>query len=235
MMWGDEAIRAKAALCTPSSIGVTVVTHTFGQTSPYRPQLRSLLSPVHTLHTNTHSEPDSVFNPLNLDPSILADLQSVIARRLTPKPVKIRADVEVKCFAYQGIESIRKALKAGEALSTEEIPIKIRLVAPPLYVISTTSTDKTAALGLMERCVDVIGETVKEEGGDMVVKMNVSCAFTVFFAEGTMEERIRGGWDPQGAHVRRAGCRTCHPYRAPSLNAVVAPLRQSLGGRRDPG
>jgi hypothetical protein len=25
----------------------------------------------------------------------------------------------------------------------------------------------------------------------MVVKMNVSCAFTVFFAEGTMEERIR--------------------------------------------
>ena len=91
--------------------------------------------------------------------------------------MKIRADVEVKCFAYQGIESIRKALKAGEALSTEEIPIKIRLVAPPLYVISTTSTDKQAALGLMERCVEVIGETVKEEGGDMVVKMNVSDLF----------------------------------------------------------
>lgn len=118
------------------------------------------------------SESDNIFTPLNLDPSILSDLQSVIARRLTPKPVKIRADVEVKCFAYQGIESIRKALKAGEALSTEEIPIKIRLVAPPLYVISTTSTDKQAALGLMERCVEVIGETVKEEGGDMVVKMN---------------------------------------------------------------
>jgi hypothetical protein len=88
--------------------------------------------------------------------------------------VKIRADVEVKCFSYQGIEAIRKALLAGEALSSEEVPIKIRLVAPPLYVISTTSTDKALALERMESCVETIGERIKEEGGDMVVKMNVS-------------------------------------------------------------
>lgn len=51
------------------------------------------------------------------------------------------------------------------------------MVAPPLYVISTTSTDKTAALDVMEKAVEAIGDKIKEEGGDMVVKMAVSLGF----------------------------------------------------------
>lgn len=117
------------------------------------------------------SEPDHVFAPLNLEESLLGDLRATIARRLTPKPVKVRADIEVKCFSYAGIEAIRKALQAGEAVSTEEVPIKVRLVAPPLYVMTTTSTDKVAAIDLMEKAVDAIGAKIAEEKGDMVVKM----------------------------------------------------------------
>jgi translation initiation factor 2 subunit 1 len=30
-----------------------------------------------------------------------------IKRRMTPQPVKIRADVELTCFAYDGVERIR--------------------------------------------------------------------------------------------------------------------------------
>ena len=100
---------------------------------------------------------------------------------MTPKPVKVRADIEVKCFSYAGIEAIRKALQAGEAVSTEEVPIKVRLVAPPLYVMTTTSTDKVAAIDLMEKAVDAIGAKISEEKGDMVVKMKVILfPFTVF-------------------------------------------------------
>ena len=79
----------------------------------------------------------------------------------------------MKCFAYSGIEAIRKALQAGEALSTEEVSIKVRLVAPPLYVMSTTSTDKVAAIEMMERAVDAIGEKIGEEKGELVIKMKV--------------------------------------------------------------
>jgi translation initiation factor 2 subunit 1 len=61
------------------------------------------------------------------------------------------------------------------------VPIKIRLVAPPLYVISTTSTDKTAALESMEKAVEAIGDKIKEEGGDMVIKMSVSFTFMPSF------------------------------------------------------
>ncbi len=119
------------------------------------------------------SESEAVFSPLSLDPDTLAELRATIARRLTPKPVKVRADIEVKCFAYAGIEAIRKALQAGEAMSTEEVPIKVRLVAPPLYVMSTTSTDKVAAIEMMDKAVEAIGEKIGEERGELVIKMKV--------------------------------------------------------------
>ncbi|KAL1411356.1 hypothetical protein Q8F55_002309 [Vanrija albida] len=117
------------------------------------------------------SEPEAVFGDLGIDEETLVELKHTIARRLTPKPVKVRADIEVKCFAYSGIEAIRKALKAGEACSTEEVPIKVRLVAPPLYVMTTTSTDKTAAIETMEKAVEAIGAVITEEKGDLNVKM----------------------------------------------------------------
>lgn len=56
-----------------------------------------------------------------------------IKRKLTSQAVKIRADVEVACYGYEGIDAVKAALKAGLALSTDELPIKINLIAPPLY------------------------------------------------------------------------------------------------------
>lgn len=58
-----------------------------------------------------------------------------IKRKLTSQAVKIRADIEVACYGYEGIDAVKTALKAGLACSTEELPIKINLIAPPLYGI----------------------------------------------------------------------------------------------------
>jgi translation initiation factor 2 subunit 1 len=54
----------------------------------------------------------------------------------------LRADIELTCYTPTGIEAIKKALRAGEEASTEAVPIKAKLVAPPLYVLSTNATDK---------------------------------------------------------------------------------------------
>ena len=75
-------------------------------------------------------------------------------------------------FAFSGILSIQAALAAGEALSTAEIPIKIRLVAPPLYVMVSNTTDKQGAIDLLEKACTVIGEVIsKEVGGSLNVRM----------------------------------------------------------------
>ena len=73
-------------------------------------------------------------------------LMSTIARRLTPQPIKLRADIELTCYTPAGIDAIKKALRAGEKQSTDAVPIKAKLVAPPLYVLSTNATDKVCGL-----------------------------------------------------------------------------------------
>lgn len=60
-------------------------------------------------------------------------LLSNIKRKLTSQAVKIRADIECACYGYEGIDAVKAALKEGLSLSTEELPIKINLIAPPLY------------------------------------------------------------------------------------------------------
>merc|ERR1712230_176172 len=113
----------------------------------------------------------SVFEPLNIPEPILGELRANIARRLTPQPVKIRADIHVTCFSYAGIDAIRRALKAGEAVGTEAIPIKIKLVAPPLYVLLSNATDKNGAIETLERAITVIEKTIKKEKGEVKVEM----------------------------------------------------------------
>jgi len=80
--------------------------------------------------------------PNPIPPTTISLLIATIARRLTPQPIKLRADIELTCYTPAGIDAIKKALKAGEKQSTEAVPIKAKLVAPPLYVLSTNATDK---------------------------------------------------------------------------------------------
>ena len=94
-----------------------------------------------------HREPDAVFSSLEatIPPAVYSLLTKTIARRLTPQPIKLRADIELTCYTPSGIDAIKKALRAGEKQSSEAVPIKAKLVAPPLYVLSTNATDKASS------------------------------------------------------------------------------------------
>jgi len=119
------------------------------------------------------TESDTVFAtlPTPVPASTLTLLMSTIARRLTPQPIKLRADIELTCYTPAGIDAIKKALRAGEKESNEAVPIKAKLVAPPLYVLSTNATDKYAAVERLERAIDSIQSTIEDQGGALVVKM----------------------------------------------------------------
>lgn len=67
-----------------------------------------------------------MFEGLSITPELKEAFISNIQRRLTPQPVKVRADIEVTCFQYEGIDAIKAALVKGQETSTEETPIKVR-------------------------------------------------------------------------------------------------------------
>ncbi|KAG1855653.1 eukaryotic translation initiation factor 2 subunit alpha [Suillus subalutaceus] len=119
------------------------------------------------------TEQETVFSsiPNPVSSAAISILMGTIARRLTPQPIKLRADIELTCYTPAGIDAIKKALRAGEAQSNETVPIKAKLVAPPLYVLSTNATDKYAAVDRLERAIESILGTIEGQGGNLVVKM----------------------------------------------------------------
>ncbi|KAK3930139.1 Eukaryotic translation initiation factor 2 subunit 1, partial [Frankliniella fusca] len=121
------------------------------------------------------------FKQAVLDPSILAEcgldektqevLLSNIKRKLTSQAVKIRSDFEVACYGYEGIDAVKQALRAGLACSTEELPIKINLIAPPLYVMTTSTPEKADGLKALNTAIDKIKESIQSLGGMFTMQM----------------------------------------------------------------
>ncbi|XP_066249295.1 eukaryotic translation initiation factor 2 subunit 1 [Euwallacea similis] len=115
------------------------------------------------------------------DPSILAEcelddktkevLLSNIKRKLTSQAVKIRADIECACYGYEGIDAVKTALKTGLALSTEELPIRINLIAPPLYVMTTSTPEKQDGLRILNEAIEVIKKSIGDLGGVFTIQM----------------------------------------------------------------
>ncbi|KAF2479551.1 eukaryotic translation initiation factor 2 subunit alpha [Neohortaea acidophila] len=104
-------------------------------------------------------------------PSIKEELQSYISKRLTPQPTKVRADVEVTCFGYEGIDAIKAALRTAEAQSNEEAQVNVRLVSPPLYVFTSQTLDKSIGIKVLEDAIKAADASIRAAGGVCVVKM----------------------------------------------------------------
>jgi len=117
------------------------------------------------------TNPDQVLGQYDLRDDVRAQLTESIARKMTPQSIKLRADIEVTCFSYEGIDAIKDALAAGQEMTSEECPIKIKLVAPPLYVIMATSLDKEGGIAKLNDCCAKITEVIKSKGGDVNIKM----------------------------------------------------------------
>ncbi|XP_061843058.1 eukaryotic translation initiation factor 2 subunit 1b [Nerophis lumbriciformis] len=122
-----------------------------------------------------------VFKQAVSDPAILGDLDLTeeeravlidnINRRLTPQAVKIRADIEVACYGYEGIDAVKEALRAGLGCSTEAMPIKINLIAPPRYVMTTTTLERTEGLSVLNQAMAAIKEKIEEKRGVFNIQM----------------------------------------------------------------
>ena len=112
-----------------------------------------------------------LFQGLSIEEDLQKCIMENIRKRMTPQKSKIRADIEVHCFEYEGIEAVKKALHKGEEVGTEELPVKIQLVAPPLYVVHATSTDKEQAVLIVKAAIEAIDKEITAFKGECKVKV----------------------------------------------------------------
>lgn len=108
---------------------------------------------------------------IDFEDEIYQELVNQASKKLTPNPVKVRADVDINCFAYEGIDAIKDALRAGEAVSTENVPVKVKLVAVPLFVLTSLSLDREKAVAALNESIEKMREAIVARGGSLTVKM----------------------------------------------------------------
>lgn len=113
----------------------------------------------------------SVLDECELDDHTKEVLLENIKRKLTLQAVKIRSDIEVACYEYEGIDAVKDALRQGLSISTPDIPIRINLIAPPVYVMTTQTPERTAGLEALQGAIEKIETTIKNYGGIFTVQM----------------------------------------------------------------
>lgn len=113
-----------------------------------------------------------VWNEVEFPNEVVKDeFVSYISKKLTPHPTKVRADVEVTCFRYDGIDAVKDALRKAEAHNTPDTQVKVKLVSPPHYVLTSQCLNKTEGIKLLEQAIQEIEVTIKGAGGNCVTKM----------------------------------------------------------------
>ncbi|KAI8540140.1 hypothetical protein RHMOL_Rhmol09G0238900 [Rhododendron molle] len=93
-----------------------------------------------------------------------------IRRRMTPQPLKIRADIEMKCFQFDGVLHIKEAMRKAEAAGNKDCPVKIKLVAPPSYVLNTQTLDKEQGIAILNKAIAACSEEIERHKGKLTVK-----------------------------------------------------------------
>lgn len=157
-----------------------------------------LCDPTHGLLYCSNPE---VWNDITFpSDAVQSELKLYISKRLTPQPIKVRADIEVTCFAYEGIDAIKRSLRTAESRNTENNEVKVRLVSPPLYVLTNICLDKNLGISRLEQAIIDVKASIEEAGGSLQVKMQPKAVTETDDAElqALMEKRERENAEVSG-------------------------------------
>jgi len=113
----------------------------------------------------------SVLDECDIDDGTKQKFLEDIRKRLTPQAVKIRSDIEVSCFTYEGIDAVKAALVEGLKCSSDDLPIKINLIAPPQYVVTTSTLERPEGLAAVNAALERIRETIEGAGGNFKITL----------------------------------------------------------------
>jgi len=89
---------------------------------------------------------------------------------MTPLPLKISSAFELTCCHYEGIEAIKLALTEGEKLSTNDVVVKCRIIAAPLYECYTNTIKAEEGFKVISEAVKRIEAEIMKKQGDFVLK-----------------------------------------------------------------
>lgn len=128
---------------------------------------------------SVYSDPEAVFSQIKISDAQKKELLDSISKKMAPQPVKVRADFELTCFTYEGIDALKAALlTAKQAVNEENFKVEVRftyspyqvslqfkMIAPPHYKCETMTLDKQKGFAKLEEALALVEKTIKEKNG----------------------------------------------------------------------
>ncbi|KAE8683809.1 putative methyltransferase PMT23-like isoform X1 [Hibiscus syriacus] len=71
---------------------------------------------------------------------------------------------------FDGVLHIKEAMRKAEVAGNDDCPVKIKLVTPPLYVLTTQTVDKEQGIAILTKAITACTEAVEYHKGKLVVK-----------------------------------------------------------------
>ncbi|OQS55540.1 EIF2S1 [Ecytonucleospora hepatopenaei] len=90
------------------------------------------------------------------------NLYNVIKHQFKASSFKIRADIDINCYKYNGLEIIKNALQKGQDLDSS---VEICLLNTPTFSITKTCSDKDQGFEAVKKIIECIKKSIEEKGG----------------------------------------------------------------------
>ncbi len=110
----------------------------------------------------------SVLDPFELSDDVVDILFKQIQKYMKPKVLKLNAHVQVQCFTPEGIDIIKEGFAA--AIRNTDPPVRARLIAPPVYILSTETLDKELGVNVLSQSLHILEESIVNRGGKFEIK-----------------------------------------------------------------
>lgn len=117
--------------------------------------------------------------------------------------------MDIRCTGIDGVNAIKEALKAGEKVGSEEVPVKITYLAAPFYVVTVDSLDKELGFKTIENAIEEIKTTLekyswtrfKVEKEAKLVSETDDRDFAALLAQAEKENELVSGDEDEGDAV----------------------------------
>ncbi len=97
----------------------------------------------------------------------LAKAMAELAREhIKPSRVKVRGFFELKSFAGDGVERIKKALEVIRKYSEDDVNVEVEYVGAPKYRVVVESEDYKTAENVLKKVVSDVTKAMKKLGGE---------------------------------------------------------------------
>ncbi len=113
-----------------------------------------------------NGNPEKVFAKLDITAEEKVALQGSVAKRMAPKPVKIRAEFKLSCLRKAGVNAIKEALlTARDTVNDADFEFKFKMIAAPIYMIEISTLERDKAIAKMKQAFVILRDTVNKYEG----------------------------------------------------------------------